>query len=68
MIEYFDIDAYCAAMKKFNECAEQYLVIEGMNCYMPESAPEEAKEAYKNSMYWVEKKMEWERVTGEHFR
>ena len=63
----FDFNKYCDAMKKSAIYARPYIVIDGKDSYLSEDAPESAREAYKNALYWIKKKKEWERVTGERF-
>ena len=66
-MESFDFEKYCEAMRNFGIYARDYVICEGTNCYLPEDAPESAKIAYENSLYWSRKRTEWERITGERF-
>lgn len=68
MMQKFDFEKYCAAKKAFNKYAMPYIIFNGTNSYLLEDAPPEAKDAYKNGLYWSQQKTEWQRITGEHFR
>lgn len=64
----FDFDKYCKAMKKFNTEVNPYMVADGTKYHLSPDAPEDIKRSYREALYWVNQKREWQRITGEHFR
>lgn len=64
----FDMDKYYAAMKNFSTIVRPYMVVDGSKRFLSPDAPNNVKKAYKEALYWDKQKIEWQRITGEHFR